>query len=302
MENKDDDVPLNAVRAFVVIAREGSVTRAAKALRTRQSSVSRFLSVLEEYMGAELIERRGRGSTLTEFGRNFASAVADPLESVCFTTQRMRRRSRADINRIVVRTSLSTLAYTLLIPKGHEFSNETGGAVVDVVSSMSPPASSDSFDVLFTRDLIVAEPADQWVVYQEELVCVGASVLVDGKNIASLSSVPIVTVNSRPDILPTWLQGMGMNTRQIVTGARYDHHFLALPAAIHGKCLFITPEIIVGDLVRDGILAVVPGTRVASGMQYRAYALDRSGNPDLARAYCRWLVRIFRREGDKSGI
>ncbi|MGY3387625.1 DNA-binding transcriptional LysR family regulator [Bradyrhizobium sp. USDA 3311] len=54
MAAQDDEVSLNAIRAFV---REGSVTRAATTLGTTQSSGSRYLSVLRDYLGADLIER-----------------------------------------------------------------------------------------------------------------------------------------------------------------------------------------------------------------------------------------------------
>ncbi|WOH52514.1 LysR family transcriptional regulator [Bradyrhizobium sp. sBnM-33] len=69
MAIEDNEVPLNAIRVFVTIAREGSVTRAASALGMTQSSVSRYLAVLQDYLGTDLMERRGRRSELTEFGR-----------------------------------------------------------------------------------------------------------------------------------------------------------------------------------------------------------------------------------------
>lgn len=127
MAAEHDEVPLNAIRVFVTIAREGSVTRAASTLGTTQSSVSRYLAVLQDYFGTDLVERRGRGSELTEFGRLFANTVAESLDTVCFTAKRMRRRNRADTNRIVVRTSLSTFAYCFLIPNLQAFSAEMGG-------------------------------------------------------------------------------------------------------------------------------------------------------------------------------
>ncbi|WP_343299373.1 helix-turn-helix domain-containing protein [Bradyrhizobium yuanmingense] len=94
-----DDAPLNAIRAFVTIARKGSVTRAASSLGTTQSSVSRYLAVLQDYFGTDLVQRRGRRSELTELGRLFANAVAEPLDTVCFTATRMRRKGRTDANR-----------------------------------------------------------------------------------------------------------------------------------------------------------------------------------------------------------
>lgn len=290
------DVPLNAIRAFAMIARERSVTKAAEALGTTQSSVSRYLAVLEEYLGADLIKRQGRYTELTDFGRLFANSVAEPLDHISFTARRMRRRERQEINRIVVNSSLPTFAYTLLIPHLQEFSSEMGGAVVDVMSSLSLPSSTDGFDVLVTRDLALVEPSDQWEIYHEQLVCVGAPGHIGGKGMTVVRSLPILTITSRPDILPTWLRAHGLSSDDIKPGARYDHHYLALPAVSTGKCLLVAPAIVVSNLVRDGLLKIVPGSRAPSGMQYRAYAVDRSDNPELSRAFCRWLVRLCRNE------
>ncbi|WP_050384456.1 LysR family transcriptional regulator [Bradyrhizobium pachyrhizi] len=290
-----DEVPLNAVRAFVTIAREGSVTRAANALGITQSSVSRYLAVLQEYLGTDLVERRGRRSELTQFGRLFANTVSEPLDTVCFTAKRMRRRNRSDANRIVVRTSLSTFAYSFLIPNLQAFSAEMDGVIVDVISSLSPPTSSDNFDILITRDLSVIEPADDWEIYNETLVCVGSPGHVAGKTLSIARSMPLLNITSRPDIMPTWLRAMNLTARDIKSGARYDHNYLALPAVMTGKCLLVAPEIIVGDLVRAGALHVIPGSRAPSGMQYRAYAVDRSDNPEIARAFCRWVARLCKK-------
>ncbi|PSH60882.1 LysR family transcriptional regulator [Phyllobacterium sophorae] len=292
---EEKDLSLNAVRAFVQVARDNSVTRASKTLAITQSSVSRHLAVLEEYFGATLIERRGRQSQLTDFGRLFADAVAEPLDTILFTAKRMRRNGRKDANRLVVRTSLSTFAYTVLIPNLREFSKEMSGVTVDVISTLSAPASTDSFDVLLTRDLMLTEPADRWDVHDEQLVCVGAPDCVAGRGLQALRSTPVIAVTSRPDILPTWLRGMDLKTSDITTGARYDHHYLALPAVTTGQSLLVTPHIVVADLIRQGLLEVLAGSRAPSGMQYRAYAIDRSDNPDIARAFCRWLTRLCRK-------
>lgn len=295
MASDDDEVPLNAIRVFVAIAREGSVTRAASALGVTQSSVSRYLGVLQEYLGTDLIERRGKRSELTEFGRLFANTVAEPLDTVCFTAKRMRQRTRPGANRIVVRTSLSTFASSLLIPNLQAFSAEMGDVIVDVISSLSQPTSSDDYDVLITRDLSMIEPADDWEVYNEQLVCVGSPNHVHGKNLSVVRSMPILNITSRPDILPTWLRAMNLTFADVKTGARYDHNYLALPAVMTGKCLLVAPEIVVSDLVRGGVLHLIPGSRAASGMQYRAYAVDRSDKTEISRAFCRWLVRLCKK-------
>lgn len=293
MNEPREALPLNAIRAFVVIAREANVTRAARVLGITQSAASRHLAVLEAYLGAKLIERRGRATQLTDFGRLFAEAVGEPLDAIAFTVQRMRR-GRADANRIVVRTSLSTFAYTTLVPNLQAFSAAHGNAVVDLVTSLAPPSLSEDFDVLITRDLEVAEPSDHWDLLEEQLVCAGTPELLEGRDLRLIGTAPILAITSRPDILPRWLTAMAIPAEGVKMGARYDHHYLALPAATTGQGLLIAPEILVSDLVRQGLLAILPGSRTPSGMHYRAYAVDRSGHPDLARAFCRWLVRLCR--------
>jgi len=293
-----EGLSLNAVRAFVQIARERSVTRAATRLGITQSSVSRHLAVLEAYLGVKLIERRGRFSELTESGHLFADGVAAPLESIRFTAQRMRRRDRNEALRLKVRTSLPTFAYTLLIPHLQDFSREMGGALVDVTTALSTPSSTDDFDVLLTRELVLAEPSepsDHLDIYDEQLVCVGAPQSIAGRGLDAVRAMPMLAVTSRPDIMTTWLKAMGLKTSDIRSAARYDHHYLALPAVTTGQCLLVAPEIIAADLIRQGLLEVLPGSRTPSGMRYRAYAADLSRNPGLAHAFCRWIAKTCRR-------
>lgn len=63
---------------FWTIVREGSVTRAAEALRLAQPTLSTQLRRLEESLGERLMERRGRSIALTEAGR-IAFRYADEI-------------------------------------------------------------------------------------------------------------------------------------------------------------------------------------------------------------------------------
>src|SRR5262245_30352127 len=138
MARRDDPVPLNAIRVFVAVAREMSVTRGAAALGITQSAASRHLAVLETYLGSRVLTRRGRTVAFTEFGRLFFDATADALDSIAFTSRRMRRGGE-QANRLIVRTSLPTFAYSALIPNLPRFSAAHGSAAVDIVTSLAPP-------------------------------------------------------------------------------------------------------------------------------------------------------------------
>ncbi|RED49671.1 LysR substrate-binding domain-containing protein [Aestuariispira insulae] len=61
------------LRAFHRVALEGSFTRAARALRVSQPTLSAQVKELEESYGVRLFDRRGRGVTLTQLGISLQS-------------------------------------------------------------------------------------------------------------------------------------------------------------------------------------------------------------------------------------
>src|SRR5687768_14713853 len=62
---------------FSVIARRGSLARAAEELSVTHSTLSAQLRALEGFLGGDLFERRGRGLILTPFGAEVASYAGD---------------------------------------------------------------------------------------------------------------------------------------------------------------------------------------------------------------------------------
>lgn len=62
-------VKLNHLRIFVEVARQESVSRAARVLHLAQPAVTKTLRELEEILATDLFERRARGVVLTDAGR-----------------------------------------------------------------------------------------------------------------------------------------------------------------------------------------------------------------------------------------
>lgn len=133
-------------------------------------------------------------------------------------------------------------------------------------------------------------------VYNEKLACVGSP---NQQDPLSRASMPILKITAWPDRLPTSPRAMNLTFAHVKSGARYDHNYLALPAVMTGQCLLVAPEIIVSDLVRGGVLHVVPGSRTFSGMRYRAYAVDRSDNSENPLGFLR-VARASLQKGPPS--
>jgi LysR family transcriptional activator of nhaA len=72
--------PLNCkhLHYFRVVAAEGSIARAAEVLHLTPQTISGQLRILEEEVGVKLLEKSGRGLTLTDAGR-LAFAYADEM-------------------------------------------------------------------------------------------------------------------------------------------------------------------------------------------------------------------------------
>src|SRR3954451_10059242 len=70
---------VNRLRVIDAVARQGSVTAAARALHYSQPSVTHHLSRLEAETGAQLVQRVGRGIRLTPAGELLAARAAEIL-------------------------------------------------------------------------------------------------------------------------------------------------------------------------------------------------------------------------------
>lgn len=91
---------LHHLRLFRAVARDGTLTGAARALNLSQSALSTQIKSLEAALGHDLFERRGRGLVLTEAGRialDHAESIfrtADDLTATLRNTGLARRALR----------------------------------------------------------------------------------------------------------------------------------------------------------------------------------------------------------------
>lgn len=92
--------PLNLhhLRLFRAVARDGTLTGAARALNISQSAVSTQIKALEASLGHDLFERRGRNLVLSEAGRialDHAEEIFRAAENLTSTLQRAGTKRQA---------------------------------------------------------------------------------------------------------------------------------------------------------------------------------------------------------------
>ncbi len=95
-------IELRLLRAFVAVAEEGHVTRAAERLGMRQPPLSRLLQGLEARLGCRLLRRLPRGVAPTEAGLALLEEARAVLALAAVVEDAVRRAARGEAGRLAV--------------------------------------------------------------------------------------------------------------------------------------------------------------------------------------------------------
>ena len=101
------------LRLLVEIGRQGSVSAAARAVGIGQPTASEHLRLLEGAAGQRLVERTGRGSTLTEAGEVLALHAGQALQALAAGEEELGRLAGLDAGTIRIGASTTPGVYLL---------------------------------------------------------------------------------------------------------------------------------------------------------------------------------------------
>jgi DNA-binding transcriptional LysR family regulator len=108
------------LKVVLAIAREGSVTAAARALGISQPTASRRLDSFERKLGIDLFERGVDGTILTSLGASVLTELKEMEEAALRIERRLAARDTGLAGRILV-TSLDWLGDHLIAPAAADF-------------------------------------------------------------------------------------------------------------------------------------------------------------------------------------
>jgi len=109
------NVTLRQLRAFVLVGRLGSFTRAAQAMHVTQSALSLLIRELENVMSTRLVDRTTRNVSLTAAGREFFASTQRILEELEHAIGNVDKLVAKERGRVVIAAPL-VLSSTLLPP------------------------------------------------------------------------------------------------------------------------------------------------------------------------------------------
>ena len=128
--------PLHTLQAFVTVAREKNLTRAAQQMSLTVSALSHQMRVLEERLGQKLLTRGPRGVSLTPHGERLLDNVAAHIDGI----ERVFARLREKPSNMLTISALPSFSSSWLMPRlpafmarhpGLEFNLQTTTNVVD---------------------------------------------------------------------------------------------------------------------------------------------------------------------------
>ncbi|MGJ8621281.1 MAG: LysR family transcriptional regulator [Yoonia sp.] len=138
----------NQIRAFLATAEEGSLSAAARALKTTQPTVGRQVSALEDALGVTLFERAGRSFQITSAGRDLLEHVRAMGDAASRISIVASGQSQEVAGRVSV-TASELLAAGFLPPVMQRLRADAPGIEIEIVAS-------DRLEDLTRRDADIA--------------------------------------------------------------------------------------------------------------------------------------------------
>lgn len=133
-----------AVKSFVLVAREGSLVRAGKRLGVNSTTIGRRIEGLETTLGLRLIQRTKRGYVLSEDGEQFLAEVRQPAEQLLRVDSQLNERNAPLEGRVHIRTP-KILSHILIHPLMLKLAEENREIELSVLETpgWQPPITDD---------------------------------------------------------------------------------------------------------------------------------------------------------------
>jgi LysR family glycine cleavage system transcriptional activator len=277
---------LTSLRAFVATAELRSFSQAARVLNVTHAAVAQQVRALEDHLGRTLVQRDGRGISLTADGEQLAEALGEGFAAFQRGVEALRA---GEVDRPVRITLTASFAAQWLMPRLKDFWER----YPDIGLSLHPDARV--VDLHRERmDLGIRYGNGDWTGVESSylasarLVIAGAPALLGGRdrlNAEDMREMDWILNRNWPE-QDTYLRQVGLVpdalSRTDVSGEE-----LAIAAARQGLGLVVESEALIEADVADGRLRVVHESRE----KLPAYFVVTLPGPQraAARAFLKWL-------------
>jgi DNA-binding transcriptional LysR family regulator len=254
---------MSALLAFDALARTGSVTAAARDLSLSQGAVSRQIAVLEEQLGATLVDRRARKAALNEAGRVYAARVRAALDLLGQGALEAMGQAPERGLRLAI---LPTFGTRWLMPRIPGFVRRHPEITLQFATRIG------RFDLRAEGvDAAIHSGTGDWpggrvtLLMQERVVPVAAPSLV--RTTADWTRLPLLALSSRPQAWASWRAARGLEGPTPPAAMRFEQFATLAQAAAGGLGLALMPAFLIRPELDSGALVALDEER-PSGSGY----------------------------------
>jgi LysR family transcriptional regulator, glycine cleavage system transcriptional activator len=249
--------PTHLLRAFVMTARQSSISRAADALHLTQSAVSKQIIELEGSVGIKLFERVRKRLVLTPAGQRYEAAVRPLLAQLEAAT--LDLITSGDGGGALHISCLPTFAAKWLIPRLPDFQKQHSQIALHFV----PFAQGYTFDRA-DLDGSILFGQGHWPGAQATYLTGREVMLIappSPKNKPLLRKPQDITKHtllqhaSVPQAWAHWVEAHGVSNINPLAGPQLDQFHSLIRAVMAGMGLALVPRCLVQDDVNAGLVS-----------------------------------------------
>lgn len=283
-------LPLTALRTFESAARLGSFKAAAEEMNVTPTAVSHQIRSLEDWLGAPLFERLGRGVRLSEGGERLQHSMHGALLEISRGVEALRPVQHADS------LSLSTtpaFAALWLIPRLGRFYQRHPGIRVRIETSntLADLQRDASLDLAIRCGFGEYPQLLEIPLMEECFSAYGTPALVERLPDCATELIGVAWATPQPG-LPDWQHwsaAVGEDWLQHSVRRDYPDEHYALQAAISGQGLVLASSVLASDSLANGLLVPYrPQIRLA-GARYLAVCVPGRERQPALQAFLDWL-------------
>ncbi|NUZ08044.1 LysR substrate-binding domain-containing protein [Piscinibacter koreensis] len=279
------------MRAFEVVARHVSYTKAADELCVTHGAVRRHIGLLEDWLGTPLFRGSAAQLTLTEAGQRYLAEVGPSLARIANASAHLNA-ARAQTVRV---NAPPTFSMRWFIPRMSSFQRRYGDVEIELTASTAPvDLEWQAYDVAVrgTPQPGVGDDSIRFMTIDLAPVC-HVRLLEQGGlvNPEQLTRQTWITYQREPVSWTDWLARAGLGHLRPANVLPFEQMSFALQAAADGLGLVLVPLSLVADEIVAGRMCAPFGRLGAIEWAYHAHLPAHRREDPLITRFGEWLVR-----------
>lgn len=288
--------PLNSLRAFDAVARNGSLSKAAMELKVSSSAVSQQISSLENWMEVRLLQRSSNKTSLTSVGTQFAGQINNIFDHLEDNVSKTRKTHDRNEIRISVLPSLATRWLMNRLPNYssiHPNSRVMVEASFNVVNfdqeefSLAIRSGMGSYlgchtIKLFDEYIMPVCSPEYWQQHKVSLVDIGKCVLLaDHSTGPQDSNLNWNSWMHRSNLKPSF---------PLEPSQQFSDSNLTIQAAVNGEGFMLGRTVLIADEIKRGnLIAPFETKQVSDWAYFLVYPSTQHPPRNPLRAFIQWL-------------